>query len=152
MKLPLSQLGQELEQSLQGRDVIVFDGVCVLCSRFFHFMHSQDRHGRFHYAVGQSPLGQACYGALGLSQENFETVLVIRDGWIHTDLDAVAAAMGALGWPWKALTVLRWLPTFIKRPLYRLVAVNRYRLFGRLDTCMIPNATVQSRFLPGGIG
>ncbi len=150
MRYPVSNLGHGLQTSIGDRDAIVFDGVCVLCARFFQFMYTCDRRAQFHYAVGQSPLGQRLYGALGLSQEDLETVLVIRDGWIYTDLDAVAAAMGALGWPWKTLALLRWLPGFLKQPLYRLVAKNRYRVFGRREACLVPDDPLKARFLPEG--
>lgn len=133
-----------------GRDLIVFDGECVLCSGFFRFMLRHDRAGRFSFATAQSPLGQSLYQALGLPTDDFETNLVIVDGQVHGHLDAFAVAMRALAWPWRMLAMLRRLPRFIKMPLYRLIARNRYRIFGRHDQCMVPDAALRARFAPQG--
>lgn len=151
MKFPLSKLGPELREMLQTRDLIVFDGECVLCSWFFHFMLRHDREVRFSFAMAQAELGQACYAALGMPLDDFETNLVIKDGWIYTDLDAFAAAMATLAWPWRALTVVGFLPGFIKQPLYHVVASNRYHLFGRYESCIRPDAEMRARFAENGM-
>jgi predicted DCC family thiol-disulfide oxidoreductase YuxK len=134
---------------LIGTDLIVFDGVCVLCSGFFRFMIKHDD-GRFKFATAQSPVGQSLYGALDLPRSDFETNLVIVDGVIYQRLDAFCAAMRTLGWPWRALGFARVLPRIIKDPMYHLIARNRYRFFGRTDTCMMPTPDVTSRFVTGG--
>ncbi|WP_179379213.1 thiol-disulfide oxidoreductase DCC family protein [Jannaschia marina] len=135
-------------RALIGRhDLIVFDGVCVLCSGFFRLMTRIDRSGRFRFATAQSDLGQALYRDLGLPTDDFETNLVIVDGVIHQRLDAFAAAMRAVGWPWRALAVASWLPAMLKDPLYHAIARNRYRLFGRRDHCMVPSPELAARFL-----
>ena len=150
MKISLDTLDAQTRDALQGRDLIVFDGVCVLCSGFFKFMLRHDRKERFSFAMAQADLGQACYAALGMPLDDFQSNLVIKDGWIYTDLDAFAAAMAGLGWPWTALSAMGWLPGVVKVPLYRVVARNRYRLFGRYETCMLPDARVKARFFSGG--
>lgn len=131
-------------------DAIVFDGECVLCSGFFRFMVTHDTVGRFQFATAQSPLGQRLYDGLGLPTQDFETNLVIVDGKVFQRLDAFAAAMRELPGFWPALSVCRFLPGWIKDPLYYAIARNRYRIFGRAQTCMIPDAALRSRFLPEG--
>ncbi|WP_259994218.1 thiol-disulfide oxidoreductase DCC family protein [Leisingera sp. M523] len=133
-----------------GKDLIVFDGECVLCSGFFRFMLRHDRAGRFSFATAQSPLGQQLYRQHGLPTDNFETNLVIVDGRTYQRLDAFAAAMRALPGPWPALSVCRFLPGRLKDALYFSIARNRYRLFGRFDTCLIPGPEVRARFADGG--
>lgn len=145
-----SALSADTRAVIGRRDVIVFDGVCVLCSGFFRFVTRFDRAERFHFATAQSPLGQAMYRDLGLPTDDFDTNLVLVDGHLHQRLDAFAAAMGALGWPWRALLALRLLPRPIKDPLYYAIARNRYRLFGRTETCMMPTPGLRARFLNGG--
>ena len=132
---------------LDGRDLIVFDGECVLCSGFFRFITRVDRTQRFHFAHAQSPFGQALYTALGLPNDDFETNLIIVDGVVHTHLDSFAAAMRAIGWPWRALGVIRLLPRPLKTFLYARIARNRYALFGRYDTCMMPDPSLSARFI-----
>ncbi|MEM6372743.1 MAG: DCC1-like thiol-disulfide oxidoreductase family protein [Pseudomonadota bacterium] len=145
-------LAPDLMKDLNNRDVIVFDGECVLCSGFFKFMLRHDQAQRFDFVVAQSPLGNRLYAALGLPTADFETNLVIVNGQVHQRLDAFAAAMRSIGWPWKALSVCRFLPGAIKDPLYHLIARNRYSVFGRLDTCMMPDDTTRARFVANGWG
>ena len=145
-----ADLPEPLASALKGRNLIVFDGECVFCSSFFRFMLARDRAARFHYATAQSPLGQALYAALNLPLVAFETNLVITNGVIHQRLDAFAAAMAELPLPWRALAAVRVLPGWLKDELYKPIARNHYRIFGRYETCLIPDAALRARFLPGG--
>ncbi|WP_170759171.1 thiol-disulfide oxidoreductase DCC family protein [Ruegeria lacuscaerulensis] len=131
-------------------DLIVFDGECVLCSKFFQVMVEQDKAQRFKFATAQSPLGQQLYRALGLPTQDFETNLVVVNGRVHQRLDAFAAAMGALPGAWPILSVCKYLPSFIKDLVYYAIARNRYAIFGRSATCLIPDEALRSRFLPKG--
>lgn len=145
--MDVSDLPDDLQAALAGRDLIVFDAVCVLCCGFFRFMHRHDHVERFHFATAQGDLGQDLYTALGLPTDDFETNLVIIDGRIHQRLDAFLAAMTALGWPWRALAALRILPGRLKDAAYHRIARNRYAIFGRYDTCLVPDADLRARFL-----
>lgn len=150
MERDLSRLDAALAQQLEGRDLIVFDGECVLCARFYRFVLRFDRQQRFSFATAQSPVGQALYRALGLDTRDFETNLVIVQGQIFTHLDSVTAVMSALGGLWRGIGWLRWLPAAVKTPFYRAIARNRYRIFGRFEACMLPAKAAQDRFVQGG--
>ena len=143
----VDSLSAELAARLQGRNLIVFDGECVFCSAFFRFMLRHDQHESFSYTTAQSPLGQGLYAALNLPLTEFETNLVVVDGVIYQRLDAFAAAMAQLGYPWRVLVLCCYLPIWLKDAIYKPIARNRYRIFGRYDTCMIPDATLRARFL-----
>ena len=140
-------LPMPLAQQLSGKNLIVFDGECVFCSAFFRFMLRHDRAQKFHYATAQSPLGQALYAFLNLPLRDFATNLVISDGQIHQRLDAFAAAMAELPAPWRLARLVRHLPMPIKDAIYKPIARNRYRIFGRYDACLIPDAALKARFL-----
>ena len=144
---PIENLKPETQARLRGRNLIVFDGECVLCSGFFRFVYTHDTANRFSFTTAQSDLGQQLYRDLGLPTDDFETNLVIVDGVIHERMQAFAAAMGALPAPWRWLRVLRYLPAVIADPMYHAVARNRYRIFGRRDTCMMPDTTLRMRFV-----
>ena len=77
--------------------LVVFDGVCVLCSGFAKFILKRDRAFAFRMTTAQSPLGQALYRHYGLDTEEFETNLVIADGRAYAKLDSVAVAGARLG-------------------------------------------------------
>jgi len=147
---PVAALPHALRDRIAGRDLIVFDGTCVLCSGFFRFVLRHDRDRRFSFASAQSPFGTALYHALGMPTDDYDTNLVLVDGGVYGHLDAFAVAMASLSWPWRVLYLLRFLPRAVKMPIYRLIARNRYRVFGRSDTCMMPDADVRARFVQGG--
>ncbi len=147
----MNRLPPDLAKALHGKDLIVFDGECVLCSRFFRFMLRYDKSSRFSYAIAQSTLGTQLYQALDLRIDDFETNLVIVNGQIYQRLDAFTAAMRALGGIWHLPALLRFLPSPLKNFAYHRIARNRYAIFGRYDTCMVPTPALQARFLDGGI-
>ncbi|NOR63354.1 MAG: DUF393 domain-containing protein [Rhodobacteraceae bacterium] len=131
-------------------NLIVFDGECVLCSGFYRFMLKHDHAQRFAFATAQSPIGQQLYHALGLPMQDFETNLVITNGTIYQRLDAFAAALRALGGIWHLPALLRILPLWLKDFAYHRIARNRYRIFGRYSTCMLPTQAHRTRFIKGG--
>jgi predicted DCC family thiol-disulfide oxidoreductase YuxK len=122
----------------------------VLCSGFYRFMLKHDRRQRFAFATAQSPIGQQLYKALGLPTYDFETNLVIINGLVFQRLDASAAAMRSLGGIWHLPALLRFLPNGLKDFAYHRIARNRYRIFGRYDTCMAPSPAQRARFVKGG--
>ena len=122
-----------------------------MCSGFFRLVAGRDNAGRFRFATGQSALGRGLFAALGLPTDDFQTILVVMDGRIHTHADAVFLCLGALGGPWRLVGGLRVLPRWIKTPVYHLVRRNRFRWFGRLDTCILPEARLRVRFVDGGL-
>lgn len=126
--------------------IVVFDGVCVLCASSMHFILRHDRDAAFRFLVAQSALGQALFRHYGLAADNFDTVLVIDDGRLHTKLDAVAAVLRRLPMPWPLLSFVRLFPSFF----YDLVAKRRYRWFGQRDACLMPTPELRGRFLPDG--
>jgi predicted DCC family thiol-disulfide oxidoreductase YuxK len=127
--------------------LVVFDGVCVLCSGFARFILRRDRAFAFRMTTAQSPLGQALYRHYGLDTDEFETNLVIADGRAYAKLDSVAVAGARLGGAWRTLALLRLLPRPLADWLYDRVARNRYALFGRTDSCMIPPPEWRERFI-----
>ncbi len=127
------------------QDLIVFDGTCVFCSGFARFIASHDRKRRFLFVTAQSAPGRVLYARHGLDADLMETNIVIVAGRPHVKLQAFAAAMGALGWPWAALAPLGWIPKVIADPLYDSFARNRYRL-GR-QACPAPSAELKARLI-----
>ena len=127
--------------------IVVFDAQCLLCNGWVQFLLRHDRKGVFRFASIQSEAGQALLANAGLAVDGLQTLLLI-DGersWQHTG--AIFRVLGALGWPWR-LAWIGWLvPVQVRDPLYRLLARNRYRAFGRLEQCATPPADYRIRFL-----
>jgi len=130
-----------------GGPIIVFDGHCVLCSANARFVLRHDRRRRFRLAAAQSEAGAALHARFGLNREALETIVVIEDGRAITESDAVIAIAAGLGWPWRAAAAARFVPRALRDPLYRWVARNRYRWFGRRDSCWRPEPADADRIL-----
>ena len=131
--------------ALPEGDLIVFDGDCIFCSGFARFMSRHDRRGRFRFVIAQSALGQALYHRHGLDPELMETNIIIVEGRAYTKMPAFAAAMKAIGWPWRALSVLGAIPNPPSDWLYDRIARNRY-VFGR-RSCHLPSAELRGRLI-----
>lgn len=131
----------------EGR-IIVFDGVCVLCSGWVRFVLTHDRRGEFKLAAMQTPVGRALLERHGIDPDDPATFLVIDQGVAHTDTDALVVALRRFGGVWRvAASMLRIVPRALRNRLYRYIARNRYRIFGRRDVCMLPAPEHAHRFL-----
>jgi predicted DCC family thiol-disulfide oxidoreductase YuxK len=129
------------------KPIIVFDGVCVLCSGWVNFVIRHDKAGRFRLLSAQSVLGQALYRHYGLNPTHYETNILIEKGRAWLRLDGSVRMAQGLGFPWNLAAAARVLPQPLKDGLYHLVASNRYKWFGRTDTCYLPDPRHQDRFL-----
>lgn len=129
----------------QYRDLILFDGTCVFCSAFARFVVRHDKHARFRFVTAHSETGQRLYEEHDLDPDLMETNIVIVDGQASLKMAAFAAAMSALGWPWKVLAILDVPPRFITDWIYDRIARNRYR-FGR-EFCPLPSPEFKARLI-----
>ncbi len=127
--------------------IILFDAECILCSANAQFVLTQDRKKRFRLASMQGEVGSALYRRFGIDPANPDSIIVVEGDRMVRDSDAVLAIYAGLGWPWKALTIFRLIPRFIRDPLYLTIARNRYRIFGRRDSCWLPSAEYRDRLL-----
>lgn len=119
--------------------IIVFDSVCVLCSRNAQFVLRRDRRARFRLAAIQSEAGAALCRRFGVDAIDPATMILIEDGRARQMSDAVLGICRGLGWPWRAFGLFRIVPRPIRDALYRWVARHRYRWFGRRETCWLPD-------------
>lgn len=127
--------------------IIVFDAECLLCSGNAQFVLKNDKAGRFRLASMQGETGAALYRAHGIDPSNPDSMIVVDGDRVRRDSDAVLSIYEGLGYPWRLLTVLRLVPAFVRDPVYRLVARNRYRLFGRRATCWVAAPEYRARVL-----
>ncbi|HVG50616.1 MAG TPA: DCC1-like thiol-disulfide oxidoreductase family protein [Xanthobacteraceae bacterium] len=125
----LAKLGQPGEPGL-----ILYDGVCVLCSNWFRFVAARDVSRKFYFTAIQSPYGRTLAQQLGIDPESPQTNAVLLDGKINLRSDSAIAALSALPrWGWVA--AFRLMPKPLRDALYTLIARNRYALFGKHDVC-----------------
>ncbi len=127
--------------------VVVFDGDCVLCSANARFILRHDRQQRFRLATMQSEAGAALMARFGIDPLDPETFILVEGERVRRNSDAALAIAEGLGWPWKALGALRIVPRAFRDSVYRLVARNRYRWFGRRERCFVPAPEHANRIL-----
>ena len=127
--------------------VIVFDAQCVLCSANAQFVLKHDRRDHFRLASMQGEVGAALFRRFGIDPADPETIILVDGDSVRLNSDAVIAIYAGLGWPWRAAAALRLVPRVLRDPVYRWVARNRYRLFGRRETCWLPTAEQARRVL-----
>lgn len=127
--------------------VIVFDAQCVLCAANAQFVLRHDRRGHFRLASMQGEAGAALYRRFGIDPADPETIILVDGELALRDSDAVIAVWRGLGWPWRAAGALALVPRGLRDPVYRWVARNRYRLFGRRETCWMPTPAQRERIL-----
>ena len=127
-------------------DVILYDGVCVFCSRWVRFVVARDVHARFRFTAIQSPYGNRLADALGIDANDPDTNAVVHGGVAHFKSDAALTVLSSLpGWRWtRALFVV---PKPLRNAAYSLVARNRYRIFGKYEECFVPDASMRARVM-----
>ena len=138
-----------IENSARDQEgpIIVFDAECVLCSTNARFVLRHDKAGHFRLASMQSPVGAELYRKHGVDPKDPSSMLVVEGDRMRRDSDAVLSIYEGLGLPWRLLAIVRIIPAFLRDPVYRLVARNRYRLFGRRATCWVAPPEYKSRIL-----
>ncbi len=126
--------------------IFVYDGVCVLCSGGAHMVAKRDKKNKIRFISGQSGLGKALFEHYGMPSTNFSAQLVLLNGEAFTGFDALAKTVEQLPFGWLHIARLfQYLP--FKGRLYSLIARNRFRFFGRRNSCMIVPKELANRFL-----
>jgi len=129
-----------------AQDLILFDGDCVLCSRWARFVHAHDRAGRFKFVAIQSRYGRALAQQFGISVEQPETNLAVLDGRVFFKSDTALAILRVLpGWRWTGFAFI--IPRALRNWFYDRIARNRYRWFGRRERCWVGDPAFKHRVL-----
>ena len=127
-------------------DVILYDGVCVFCSRWVRFVAARDREARFRFTAIQSTYGTRLAQAFGIDPQDPDTNAVIHGGVAYFKSDAALTVLGLLpGWSW--VRVLFAVPKPLRDAVYNTVARNRYRIFGKYEACFVPDADMRDRVM-----
>jgi predicted DCC family thiol-disulfide oxidoreductase YuxK len=128
---------------------ILFDGVCNLCNSFVQFVIRHDKRGYFHFAALQSAAAATLLSQYGQPMPTPEpdSVLLVENGRVYMHSEAALRIAAQLGGRWRVLALVRVLPRSLRDAVYRWVARNRYRWFGRQESCMLPTPELKTRFL-----
>ena len=136
-----------MENLPQDKKIILFDGVCNLCNGSVQYVIRHDRYAIFKFASLQSDSGQQLLHKYNLPQSNFNSFVLIQDDKAYTRSTAALKVAAKLSGIVKLLYGFIIVPAFIRDAVYNFIARNRYKWFGKKDTCMIPTPALKSRFL-----
>ncbi len=127
-------------------DVILYDGVCIFCSRWIRFVAVRDTPKRFRFTAIQSAYGARLAQAFGIDADDPDTNAVIHGGVAYFKSDAALTVLSCLpGWGWVRMFFA--VPKPLRDAVYNLVARNRYRIFGKYEACFVPDAAMRGRVL-----
>lgn len=132
--------------------IVLYDGVCGLCNRLNQFLLKRDHHDRFLFASLQSHLAKKILERHGADPTDLDTVYVVENydspsERLFKRSNAVLRALETLGGIWKLSAVGKVVPRPIRDLFYSFVAINRYRVFGKYEVCMMPDPKYRKKFL-----
>ena len=130
----------------ENSQIILFDGVCNLCSAFLHFVYKYDSKNIYKYTWVQEEKGREILVWLGIPTDEYETIILIENGQAFFKSKAFLKIVRQLRFPWPVLLVGKIIPIFIRDLIYDWVARNRYCLFGKKVHCLVPTGDLLGRF------
>jgi predicted DCC family thiol-disulfide oxidoreductase YuxK len=132
---------------MEDHPVILFDGVCNFCNGAVNMIIKYDKNRIFRYAALQSEAGRQLLQQYNYSATDLDSFVLIDGGKAYKKTNAALRIYPRLGMAWKLMNVLWILPAAVRDFGYNIIARNRYRWFGKKESCMIPTAEVRSLFL-----
>ena len=136
-----------LEASLQGHALVLFDGVCNLCNSSVNFIIDRDRAGYFKFAALQDETVEPLLTQFDLSTETMDSIVLVEEGTCYRESTAALRIVRRLKGGWSLFYAFIIVPRPVRDVVYGWLARNRYRWFGKRDTCRIPTPELRARFL-----
>lgn len=127
--------------------IVLFDGVCNLCNSSVQFIIARDTKAYFRFASLQSELGKSLLSTHQLSPTSIDTIVLVKKEKVYVRSAAALEIAQHLDGAWRWLSVFRVLPLPLRDALYNFVARNRYRWFGKEESCWLPTPDLRERFL-----
>ena len=132
--------------NMANQPVILFDGVCNFCNGAVNFAIKRDKKARLKFATLQSGIASQLLDKFKLSARDLNSFVLIENGKVYTRSTAALKVFRYLDGLWPLMYGFIIVPIFLRDAIYKLIAKNRYRLFGIRKECMIPTPEVRSRF------
>jgi len=129
------------------RPIIFFDGYCNLCSASVQFILKHEQSPYYYFSSLQSDFVKTNFPELFEEERNPDSVILLENESLFYRSDAALRISRKLRFPLKMMGYFRFIPVFIRDPVYDLIARNRYRYFGKRESCFIPESGYSDRFL-----
>ena len=147
MEICILECTDLMKEQLRDKKIILFDGLCNLCSAFLNFVYQNDNKKVFHFSWIQSDVATEILEQTEILSDKPDSIIFIRNGISYFKSDAFLEIVLYLKLPWPLMRAGKILPRVFRDWIYDLVARNRYRWFGKKDQCMIPTGDLKDRFL-----
>jgi predicted DCC family thiol-disulfide oxidoreductase YuxK len=134
-------------QDSTSKKVVLFDGVCNLCNATVQFLLKRDHKKQFFYASLQSDYGKSIQNKFNLNEQEIQSFIFQDGDAVFTKSTGALRVLFQLGGLWKVTICLIVIPSFIRDMIYRYIAKNRYKWFGKKESCWLPNPAFKERFL-----
>ena len=133
--------------ALSNKHIVVFDGVCNFCNGAVNFIIQRDPKAVFLFTPIQSSLAKELIIKYEIDTLDTETFMLVKNEQCFVFSSAALEITKDLSGVWRILNVLRFVPKVIRDFVYRVVARNRYKLFGKKEVCMVPTDELKARFI-----
>lgn len=127
--------------------VLLFDGVCNLCNAGVRWIVKRDRRRVFRFASLQSEAAVRLLAQAGVTGQPPDSMILIDEAGVHYRSDAAIGVAARLGFPWTLARTARIVPRGLRDAVYGWIARNRYRWFGKRDSCLVPTEELKGRFV-----
>ena len=132
----------------KNQQIVLFDGVCNLCSGGVQFIIKRDKKDLFRFASLQSETGKSLLAERKIDPKTTDSMVLIKPGQAYYVRSDAALEIGKqFSGVWNLLSVFQWIPAPLRDIVYDFVAKNRYRWFGKKDNCMVPSPELKQKFL-----
>ena len=128
------------------QNIIIFDGVCNFCNKSVNFIIKRDPNFHFIFAPYQEENTQRLLKKYDIQMQSEDTLILIKDGKYFTKSDAALEIIKELSGFWYLLGVFRFFPTVLRDDLYDMISKNRYKFYGKKESCMVPTKELEKRF------
>ena len=132
----------------ENKKIILFDGVCNLCDSSVQFIIKHDKKDVFRFVALQSELGIEICNYIGVERTKIDSIILYNPGVAYYyKFSAVIEICGELGGIYGMLSVFKILPEKLRNYIYDYIAKNRYKWYGKKESCMIPTPELKAKFL-----
>ena len=129
------------------KPVILFDGICNLCSNSVLFILRRDKKNQFLFGSLQGKTGQEYLAKFNLPADTFNSFMLVEGDTLYTRSTAALRMVKHLVGGWSLLYAFIIIPQFIRDAVYNIIAKNRYKWFGKKEVCWVPTPALKQKFL-----
>lgn len=130
-----------------SKGIIIFDGVCNFCNQSVDFIMKRDKNAYFLFTANQQNAGRKILEEKGILSSEVNTIYLYENGKLYSESTAALRIARHLGFPYNWGYVFILVPPFLRNFVYKIIAKNRYKWFGKKESCRLPSAAERARFL-----